>query len=228
VATLIFALNVAVAVLLGLAIGLERQWRQHAAGLRTNALVSLGAAMFVGLATMIDDDASPTRIAAQVVSGLGFLGGGVILREGLNVRGLNTAATLWCSGAVGTLSGSGYPLEASVGALFVLVVHLALRPIVYHIEQHKRKSGSSVETFYRLQVECDAEHDGHIRNVLLRHVSGNDRLSLQGLATEDNDQRLTTVVADIFCNDRNDRDLEEVVARISIEPEVRAVRWLRA
>lgn len=71
-----FALNTAAALLMGVAIGVERQWRQHPAGLRTNALVSLGAALVVGLSTLIDREASPTRIAAQVVSELGFLGGG--------------------------------------------------------------------------------------------------------------------------------------------------------
>src|SRR5579871_2086261 len=100
-----FLLNVAAAVLLGMAIGLERQWRSHPAGLRTNTLVSLGAALFVSLSLLMNDTGSPTRIASYVVSGLGFLGGGVIHRDGLTVKGLNTAATLWCSGAIGTLAG---------------------------------------------------------------------------------------------------------------------------
>src|SRR5579871_6440953 len=99
-----FLLNMATALLLGAAIGLERECRQHTAGLRTNTLVALGAALFVSLSRLVEHESSPTRIASYVVSGLGILGGGVILREGLNVRGLNTAATLWCSGAVGVLA----------------------------------------------------------------------------------------------------------------------------
>ena len=97
------AINLAVAVVLGSAIGFERQWRHRLAGLRTNTLVALGAASFVVFEALVPDESSPTRIAAQVVSGVGFLGAGVIFREGLNVRGLNTAATLWCSAAVGVL-----------------------------------------------------------------------------------------------------------------------------
>jgi putative Mg2+ transporter-C (MgtC) family protein len=100
-----FALNLAAAFVLGSLIGAERQWRQRMAGLRTNALVATGAALFVILGMPTPDNAM--RVAAQVVSGIGFLGAGVIMREGLTVRGLNTAATLWCSAAVGTLSGSG-------------------------------------------------------------------------------------------------------------------------
>jgi putative Mg2+ transporter-C (MgtC) family protein len=85
------------------------------AGLRTNALVALS--LFVALATLMNDQNSPTRIASYVVSGLGFLGGGVILRAGLNVKGMNTAATIWCSGAVGTLAGSGFPYHAAYRSL---------------------------------------------------------------------------------------------------------------
>src|SRR5580700_10379569 len=123
-----FVGNIVAALSMGMAVGLERQWRSHPAGLRTNALVALGAALFVSLSVLMNDTNSPTRIASYVVSGLGFLGGGVILRDGLNVKGLNTAATLWCSGAVGTLSGAGFPLEALTGTAAILAVHLGLRP----------------------------------------------------------------------------------------------------
>lgn len=221
-----FTLNSGAALLMGVAIGIERQWRQHTAGLRTNALVSLGAALFVGLSTLIDHEASPTRIAAQVVSGLGFLGGGVILREGLNIRGLNTAATLWCSGAVGVLAGAGFPLQALVGTAAVLFVHLGLRPVTRWIDTHT-KMATDVETFYRLRVESDSDHDAHVRHVLLRHVNGHDKLTLQGMATEDTDNKRTVVVADIYAAERNDRAMEEIVARVSIEPEVKAVSWQR-
>src|SRR6266403_2205956 len=105
---LLYAANIAVAFLLGLAIGLERELRHHEAGLRTNALVALGAALFVSLARLYDHEGSPTRVAGQVVSGIGFLAGGVIIRDGFSVKGLTTAATLWCTAAVGTLAGSGF------------------------------------------------------------------------------------------------------------------------
>src|SRR6201992_2993589 len=101
-----FALRLAVGVGCGSLIGIERQWRARMAGLRTNALVAAGATLFV-LYAVATPDSSPTRVASYVVSGIGFLGGGVILREGANVRGLNTAATLWCSAAVGVLAASG-------------------------------------------------------------------------------------------------------------------------
>ena len=99
-----FIVRLALAQFLGAAIGVERQWHQRMAGLRTNALVATGAAMFVMLGSMIPGESSPTRVVSYVVSGIGFLGGGVILREGFTFRGLNTAATLWCAAAVGCLA----------------------------------------------------------------------------------------------------------------------------
>jgi putative Mg2+ transporter-C (MgtC) family protein len=94
------AIDLALAVALGSIIRFERQWRNRLAGLRTNTLVALGAASFVVFAALFPEESSPTRVAAQVLSGIGFLGAGVIFREGLNDRGLNTAATLWCSAAI--------------------------------------------------------------------------------------------------------------------------------
>jgi putative Mg2+ transporter-C (MgtC) family protein len=177
-----FAVNVGVALLLGTLLGLERQWRHHPAGLRTNALVALGAALFVSMSRLMDDQNSPTRIVSYVVSGLGFLGGGVILRDGLNVKGLNTAATLWCSGAVGSLAGAGFGWQAAFGTMLVLVVHGALRPVVRRIETYNR-TASDVDTYYRIRVVCQHGQDAVIRMVLLRHVGGHPRMSIQGIST---------------------------------------------
>jgi putative Mg2+ transporter-C (MgtC) family protein len=221
-----FLVNIVAAALMGMAIGLERQCRQHTAGLRTNTLVALGAALFVSLSLLMDDTNSPTRVASYVVSGLGFLGGGVILRDGLNVKGLNTAASLWCSGAVGTLCGSGFAGHALVGTAAVLAVHLGLRPVAKWIDSHT-KMATDVETYYRLRIEADAHHDAHVRHILLRHIGGHPKLNLHGLSTEDVEPNRTVVLADVFSPERNDRAMEEVVARVSIEPEVKAVSWQR-
>jgi|SRR5579884_3418304 len=224
--SLSFVGNIAAALLMGMVIGLERQYRQHSAGLRTNTLVALGAALFVSLSILMDDTNSPTRIASYIVSGLGFLGGGVILRDGLNVKGLNTAASLWCSGAVGTLCGAGYAGHALLGTVAVLVVHIGLRPLARWIDA-RTKMATDVETYYRLRIESDASHDAHIRHILLRHVGGNPKLNLQGLSTEDTEKDRTVVLASIFAPERSDRAMEEIMARVSIEPEVKAVSWQR-
>jgi putative Mg2+ transporter-C (MgtC) family protein len=113
-------LRLATALVVGVIIGIERQWRHKMAGLRTNVLVAVGAAMFCLIAAMSDHEASPTRIAAQIASGIGFLGAGVILRDGLNIRGLNTAATLWCAAAAGAMAGSGFLVPAIAASLMIL------------------------------------------------------------------------------------------------------------
>ena len=122
------SIGILVAFILATLIGAERQWRQRSAGLRTNVLVAIGAAAFVALGMRINGQAGATQIAAYVVSGIGFLGAGVILKDGAHIQGLNTAATLWCSAAVGALSGLGLAAEATVLTLAVLAGNTLLRP----------------------------------------------------------------------------------------------------
>ena len=124
-----FAVNNFAALLLGAFIGFERQWRQRTAGLRTNSLVALGASLFVSLSSLVTQTNDHTRMAAQVITGIGFLGAGLMMREGINVRGLNTAATLWGAGAIGTLAGSGFLPQAAIGTGLVIITHLVLRPV---------------------------------------------------------------------------------------------------
>lgn len=127
--------SLATAFLLGGLIGLERQYRQRTAGLRTNVLVAVGAAIFVDIANRLAGAEGATRVIAYVVSGIGFLGAGVIMREDGNVRGLNTAATLWCSAAVGACAGADLIVEALMGTVFILAANTLLRPIVNRINR---------------------------------------------------------------------------------------------
>jgi putative Mg2+ transporter-C (MgtC) family protein len=219
-----FLLNAGVALALGLVIGVERQWRLHPAGLRTNTLVALGAALFVSLSLLMDDHNSPTRMASYVVSGLGFLGGGVILRDGLTVKGLNTAATLWCSGAVGTLAGSGYWLDAAIGTAGVLFVHTALRPLVHWIDIHKPPE-AEVDTSYRLRVVCQRAHVAALRKRLLHHIGNLSRMNVQSMATEETERERVAIVAELNASQRDDHALEAMVEQISNEPEVIDVSW---
>src|SRR5690348_10254014 len=176
------------------------------AGPRTNALVAAGATLFV-LYSDISGSANSTQVAAYVVSGVGFLGGGVILREGFNVRGMNTAATLWCSAAVGTLAGAGFLGQALVGTLAVLAIHLALRPVVQRIETQAKAIGD-VETIYRIRCICDSEHAAVIRAIFMRHINSQPSMTLHGLLTQDTEQlEKMAVVADVFASLRNDKYL---------------------
>lgn len=128
-------LSLTAAFVFGGLIGFERQYRQRTAGLRTNVLVAVGAAIFVDMANRLTGSAGAAHVVAYVVSGIGFLGAGVIMREEGNVRGLNTAATLWCSGAVGACAGADLVVQAGIATVFVLAANTLLRPIVDRINR---------------------------------------------------------------------------------------------
>jgi putative Mg2+ transporter-C (MgtC) family protein len=217
-------LNLAVAFCLSAVIGFERQWRNRLAGLRTNTLVALGAATFVVFAQLVPGDNSPTRVAAQIVSGIGFLGAGLIFREGLSVRGLNTAATLWCSAAIGVLSGAGYPLYAAISTAFVVFVNLLLRPIVSFINRQPL-TATELEVVYLLSVTCRSPDEAHIRALLLQGLAGT-ALALRRIDSTDLEQSgRVAVTAFATAPQRVDNDIEKIVGRLSLEPTVSAARW---
>jgi putative Mg2+ transporter-C (MgtC) family protein len=164
-------LYLSTAVVLGAAIGFERQWRQRLTGLRTNTLVALGAASFLVFSGLASGESSPTRVAAQVVSSIGFLGAGLIFKEGLSVRGLNTAATLWCSAAVGVIAGAGFPVHAALVASLVILVNLCLRPLARFIQSQPMQT-SELTSHYLVTVVCRNDAEAHVRALLLQSMAG--------------------------------------------------------
>lgn len=219
-----FALRLAVGVGCGALIGLERQWRARRAGLRTNALVAGGATLFV-LYAAATTDTSPTRVASYVVSGIGFLGGGVILREGVNVRGLNTAATLWCSAAVGVLAASGHLVFALIGTGTVIGIHVVGRPLGRLIDRDN-SSGDDDESLqpYLLQVVCRPKSEKYVRAQIVQHASAND-ITLRGIHTGRAGDDEVTLSAHILMDGHTPARLERLVAELSLQPGVRAVQW---
>jgi len=220
-----FAGNVGLALLLGTVIGLERQFRQHPAGLRTNALVSAGAALFVTLTRLIGDPNNQTRIAAYIVAGIGFLGGGVISKEGGKVHGLTTAAAVWCSAAVGTMAGAGFPLHAVVGTVFVLVVLIGLVPLEDSLAALEQRIGGR-KVHYQVRVNCrEAEHAA-VRAGLLRYLESLRGATLKGVGSEKQPRRKRVVLtADLTTCPADDRAIQELVERLLAEPGVLAARW---
>jgi putative Mg2+ transporter-C (MgtC) family protein len=219
-------LPLALAAVLGALVGIERQWRQRMAGLRTNALVSLGAASFTLMSMMVADEISPTRMAAQVVSGIGFLGAGVIMKEGANIRGLNTAATLWCSAAIGVLAGADFYAAAIMVTLCILAVNILLRPLSVLINrQPLETSQDEVDWTYEISVTCRESEEAHIRALMLQGLLG-DAMQLQRLESENLEERQAVVVsARLMSSGRNDSLVEKVVGRLSLEPSVWAAGW---
>jgi putative Mg2+ transporter-C (MgtC) family protein len=219
------ALNLFVAACLGAAIGLERQWRQHLAGLRTNTLVALGAAIFITYARAASDNEGATRIAAQVVSGIGFLGAGVIFKEGLNVRGLNTAATLWCSAAVGLLAGEGLALYGLIAAVLVIGANTLLRPLVRAINRQPVEM-SEEEQRYLVAIECRTVLASEIRARLVRAVADVPDLQFTELdsAFVAESGRID-VTATVSSHKRRELALEAIVGRFADMEGVTRASW---
>lgn len=219
-----FVLRVAVAMLLGAVIGAERQLRQRLAGLRTNALVASGASLFVLVSAYTGDVSSAGRISGQVVSGIGFLGAGVIMREGLNIRGLNTAATLWCSAAIGVLCGMGLLVEAALGAMVILCANIVLRDAALRINR-LNVVDTEMEQRYAIHIVCHADDEVHVRTLLL-HTLSNMSFTLQSLLSRDlEDNNCLLVSAEILAQSGHQSQLEQIVSRVSLEKSVTSVRW---
>ena len=143
-----FLLRLSTAVFAGLCIGFERQWRHKSAGLKTTMLVTAGSAIFTMLAIQFSDfseNVDVTRIIAQVVSGIGFLGAGIIFKEGLNVHGLTTATTMWCTAAIGCVAGSGYFIQTVICTVLVLIVNIALQPLDKWLKSRNPQEGTRNE-----------------------------------------------------------------------------------
>jgi putative Mg2+ transporter-C (MgtC) family protein len=213
----------AVAFVLGGVIGFERQWRQRNAGLRTNVLVAVGAAAFSDLGLRLMGAEGATRIIAYVVSGIGFLGAGVILKDGANIRGLNTAATLWCSAAVGAFSGSGMPAEATALACFVLAGNTLLRPAVNWINRRPIDSVMT-EAEYRVHVVCCQEHVSAVRDLLDAEL---DRASypIREVETLSRSDEQVELAAILVPSSAEEGELDTVVAALERSPHVRSATW---
>lgn len=211
------------AFILGGVIGIERQYRQRTAGLRTNVLVAVGASLFVDIGHRLTGDAGAVSILAYVVSGVGFLGAGVIMREEGNVRGINTAATLWGSAAVGACAGADLVLEAILGAAFVLCANTLLRPIVNRINREPVDT-EMVEATYTVfvivhkaqqrealvKLEMELENVQYPTQDLKIHAFGDDAVEIEAVLSA------TSVDAEL---------MDTVIQRISQVPFVTQAFW---
>jgi putative Mg2+ transporter-C (MgtC) family protein len=225
VGTLQFGLRLSLAIGLGAIVGLERQWRQRMAGTRTNALVAAGGAAFVMCGLLLDNDPTARgRIVSYVVSGVGFLGAGVIFKDGANVRGLNTAATIWCSAAIGALSGLGSLNLALVLAFAVLFTNVVLRPLAYRLHPVLPEA-IPAETLYQLNLACKVSAAPHIRALLLSTITPLP-VTLQSIDGEQDDaNEQAHIRAEMTTAGRNNEAIEQVVMRLSIEDDVSTLSW---
>jgi putative Mg2+ transporter-C (MgtC) family protein len=219
-----------VALVLGSLIGAERQWRQRPAGMRTNTLVCLGAAAFVDLGATVGGPTT-TNVISYVISGVGFLGAGAIMKEGGSIRGLNTAATLWCSAAVGACAGAGETLDAVFVTALLVAINLVLRPISRYID--RRSIAHSLRqvdrtVMYQISVVCSFGHESEIRAGLLMEIAERPLL-LRQLRTEDiGDTDEALLRAEVRSETPNKPLLEELTNQLRKNEFVTKVEWTEA
>ncbi|MEW5890069.1 MAG: MgtC/SapB family protein [Pseudomonadota bacterium] len=216
-------ISLAAAFVLGGLIGFERQYRQRTAGLRTNVLVAVGAALFVDLANRLHGHDGAVHVMAYVVSGIGFLGAGVIMREEGNVRGLNTAATLWGSAAVGAAAGADLVVEAALGAVFVLAANTLLRPIVNTINR-KPLDVESVEVTNTIYVIAERAHQKMVMAQLEEELERSNYptrdLDIHAFGEEDVEIEATLAATSV-----DGDELDSLVKRLAALPAIRQAFW---
>lgn len=208
----VFFINICMSFVLSLIIGLERQWRRRAIGLRTNVLVCIGSFLFVSF-SMEKNTTDLTRVAAQVVSGIGFLGAGVILRDGTNIKGLNTAATLWCNAAIGVLCAGGLLIEAITGTAFILFANIILRFLTNKFSKNKIKY-----TDYSFNIVCSQDNELKIKG-LINQVINKKQVTLSDLSTHKNNDNIVISLL-LTSNTENEYIADKLLNRLTIEPSV--------
>jgi putative Mg2+ transporter-C (MgtC) family protein len=211
------------AFLLGTLIGAERQWRQRSAGLRTTVLVALGAAAFADLGIDLAGPQGATRIVAYIVSGIGFLGAGVILKDGANIRGLNTASTLWCAAAVGAFSGCGYPAQAALLTIFVLAGNTLLRPLVNYINR-RPVDAASTEAQYMVHATCRPENVPDVRDLLFDTLDA-AHYPVREVAVLSEGDDLVELGATLVASSAASSELDQVVTILEASHAVKTATW---
>lgn len=211
------------AFVLGTLIGAERQYRQRSAGLRTNVLVAVGAAAFVDIGNRLTGADGAVRIIAYVVSGIGFLGAGTIMKEGMNVRGLNTAATLWASAAVGACAGADLIAQSLALTLFVLAGNTLLRPLVNAIDRIPLNAKTS-EAHYKIVVTTDVLHAAELREAV------DERLEAASYPVRETDvvyrsEDIVEITAALVPLAVESAELDRIVLELGRLPGVRHATW---
>jgi putative Mg2+ transporter-C (MgtC) family protein len=211
------------AFVFGALIGAERQYRLRTAGLRTNVLVAVGAAAFVDLAMALASAEGAVRVIAYVVSGIGFLGAGVIMKEGTNVRGLNTAATLWSSAAVGCCAGADMIAQAAALTLFVLAGNTLLRPLVNAINRIPLDE-SAAEATYQVVLTVDAPAMSHLRDSLVEALE-KAHYPVGDTEVVERSDDIVEIVATLVSTTVAGKDLDAVTSALEKLPGVRHATW---
>jgi putative Mg2+ transporter-C (MgtC) family protein len=191
--------------------------------LRTHTLVAVGAATFVDIGMHLNGNAGATQVIAYVVSGVGFLGAGVIMKDGGNVWGLNTAATLWCSAAVGACAGADLAVEAVTLTCFVLIGNTLLRPLVNAINRAPI-TASATEAIYEVRLTVAADYMEEAREQLQTQLESAN-YPIRNVAVVERDDGTVELVATLLGTTADPHELDAVVASFDQNPLVQHASW---
>jgi putative Mg2+ transporter-C (MgtC) family protein len=216
-------LKLVIALLLGTLIGAERHLKQRNSNLVTHALVSLGAASYASLPSAMGLEFD-LRMGAQVITGIGFLGAGLIIRDGTNVKGLSTAATVWSTGAVGVFAGYGQLLLAVEAALFIVAFNFTLPKLGRYIETWSVVA-SEQDRIYDIRLTCPLEDEIAIRAALLQSLNAN-KLQFRSIKSRlDEGEGSMEIEAIVFSKSDEDSVVEQLVAQLSLRSQVAKTSW---
>lgn len=214
-----FIIRIGVCLLLSILIGSERQYRNGMVGLRTNVLVAIGSFMFNYVTFGVSGDHDFTRMGAGIVSGMGFLGAGIIIQENNRVKGLNTAATLWCVSAIGVLTSSGMLFESCVGTFLVLFSNIILRLISFFV---MNKIKNKLKEKCILRVSCTRTIEGSICQTLSSYIEQHN-LNLISMNKDEVTKDEVKLVVTIITS-RPD-EVDNLVKALSAEIGVTSLSW---
>lgn len=198
-------------LILGGLIGFDRERKMKAAGIKTNLMICLGATLYTALSLFIHKESSspggdPSRIAAQIVSGIGFLGAGSIIQGRGSIRGLTTAATIWVVAAIGVTIGAGYPLIAALFTFTILIVLNLINPIYTLVEREKDYKN------YHFEVLTKGSAKRHVKDVILQEVDSINEI-YEELLDKEIDSRLLNIYITIHPRRINDlrREIKDII-----------------
>lgn len=213
-------IRISISFILAFLIGFERQYRRRSVGFRTYALVCIGSFLFVTFSVQ-NNMGDFSRIAAQVVSGIGFLGAGVILKDGSNIKGLNTAATLWCSAAIGVLCATGLLIEATIGTIFILFSNIILRFIGRKMDETLRHK---MQEMYTIKVTCYKNNRDNIRSIISKEIN-TDIMVLKNIETHSYEDNKAQISAKIILLSNDNNLIEELINKINMQEGVLSLGW---
>lgn len=224
-----FSLRLAIAVVLGFIVGLERQWTKHQAGILTNVIVCVGAFAYTAFSYISNgENVDVTRIAAQIVCGIGFLGAGLILRDGANITGLSTAATIWTTAAVGILCTLPNIWFAVIVAGAIVFLHLVLHPLSAHINKkrnYNKDKDRRIECLYKISIKCTEESETDIRSHLIKTIRNENNILLHNLESNSTDDGNVKIRAYITTVKKNDEIVESLLIHIGKDNGIISAGW---